>query len=761
MAKISQGYSTVLKKSVYRIIVSLLIAIVLLPVSRPSQAKKIELYHSSDDEWHWIDKTRAGAYTIVFKERTAFGEDQQRFEVWKAGKLLMRKDGYRYGIFSVDSNDADVFHDRRSAPKIVDMTGDGLPDLIIEHWSGGVHCCYTFDIYSLGPTFKHIWHNEAGNGHLSIKLSHKTLPEIVIEDGSYAYWPGSFAGSPMPVVYLKWQNGLFRLNRERMIKRFDSRKLFPQHPEGGVNAMDSFAHQLVDLIYSGNAQYLFSPKLWTTIPDSRSYSGHADYIMEERMRTHVLDRQEWLYELTRQLLKSPFYKQLAAINTPSSFAALNRNVRIVDSKTTKLPGVDESNLASSKAFTHYDRVCANNLAVKALELAHYEDAIERLEQLLKLDPLYETARQNLAIAYNNYAVSIADSDEERSRRLLRLAYLADPAGEDLNVDDSIIGQSVDATKLLAMGRKFELDGDFVSAYFFYQQSAYYGPDNELNRLRDKLLSSNELEQASKKFGGVKLLILLKHIQQHDPGPYQATNFDPTVFLDSCYRLLQKKVTASQSTEMEITMSLGGKNDGCVLEQSRGPATLVSTTFDTLTEVKLAAPPALIEPIRLEVKLSHGSWALRFLNPRWNCSPANEAMAVATTTASLKNWEDATECTPWRLRGDVYLSRDQYKAAEAAYKHSLSIDSNELRNGQLPMTLAALGQVYVEMGDDREAEPILKRALYLGEKWRKSTRFSERVNRSLAKLLYRQNRLLEAIDVCNQIIESQNHWKINQ
>ncbi|MFX9696103.1 tetratricopeptide repeat protein, partial [Acinetobacter baumannii] len=46
----------------------------------------------------------------------------------------------------------------------------------------------------------------------------------------------------------------------------------------------------------------------------------------------------------------------------------------------------------------------NNAAVKALNANNFPEAIKNFEAALKLDPSYKLARQNLAIAHNNYGL---------------------------------------------------------------------------------------------------------------------------------------------------------------------------------------------------------------------------------------------------------------------------------------------------------------------------------------------------------------------
>ena len=57
-------------------------------------------------------------------------------------------------------------------------------------------------------------------------------------------------------------------------------------------------------------------------------------------------------------------------------------------------------------------VQCNNEGVKTLVKGEFEQAIQKLEECCRLFPSYDLARQNLALAYNNYAVSLNDNPQK-------------------------------------------------------------------------------------------------------------------------------------------------------------------------------------------------------------------------------------------------------------------------------------------------------------------------------------------------------------
>src|SRR6266566_1434911 len=86
----------------------------------------------------------------------------------------------------------------------VDVNGDGIPDVVLEAYSGGAHCCWTYYFLSLGSQPGLITKFE-NNRDASFLEDEKTRRiHLEIPDGAFDYFDEvCHACSPFPLVYLR------------------------------------------------------------------------------------------------------------------------------------------------------------------------------------------------------------------------------------------------------------------------------------------------------------------------------------------------------------------------------------------------------------------------------------------------------------------------------------------------------------------------------------------------------------------------------
>ena len=100
-----------------------------------------------------------------------------------------------------------------------DVNGDGSPDLVLEGYSGGMHCCWTYYVVSLGskPGLITKFENERGAGFVVNKNTGRM--EIHVLDGAFDYFDEfAHAFSPFPDVYLRLEGTkLLDISQEHLV----------------------------------------------------------------------------------------------------------------------------------------------------------------------------------------------------------------------------------------------------------------------------------------------------------------------------------------------------------------------------------------------------------------------------------------------------------------------------------------------------------------------------------------------------------------
>jgi hypothetical protein len=101
------------------------------------------------------------------------------------------------------------FTHRRSV-SVTDIDGDGEPEVVLDLYWGGAHCCWYSQIYRYVPATKHyaplvhVWGNF---GYVFADLDHDGRQEIVTRDDRFSYAFASFADSRWPVRILRYRAG--------------------------------------------------------------------------------------------------------------------------------------------------------------------------------------------------------------------------------------------------------------------------------------------------------------------------------------------------------------------------------------------------------------------------------------------------------------------------------------------------------------------------------------------------------------------------
>jgi hypothetical protein len=119
--------------------------------------------------------------------RTIRGETEACLEVKRSGVVVYRNNGeLAYTI-------GNKVEDSENVPFIkpgTNITGGAEPQLIVNSWSGGAHCCYSFMVLQLGKEFRVVANLDAQDSEYAHfeDVDHDGKYEFVTNDWTFAYW---------------------------------------------------------------------------------------------------------------------------------------------------------------------------------------------------------------------------------------------------------------------------------------------------------------------------------------------------------------------------------------------------------------------------------------------------------------------------------------------------------------------------------------------------------------------------------------------
>lgn len=125
----------------------------------------------------------------------------------------------------------------------------------------------------------------------------------------------------------------------------------------------------------------------------------------------------------------------------------------------------------------------NNEGVNALNSGNYQLAMSKFEQALRLDPSYDRARDNLAIAHNNYGLALKNTPKEALKQFHIALYIKPSSSTTLQNIEGIIrmlGKNPQSFKdRVELADQERLSGDFIGALIEYGEAVKIEEDPKL------------------------------------------------------------------------------------------------------------------------------------------------------------------------------------------------------------------------------------------------------------------------------------------
>lgn len=255
------------------------------------------------DELHEIDERVFGDYRLrlahVLDDRGSRGS----FEVFHNDRKVYALRGHRFAFGHVYSDEPSLDNEIIAVGK--DITGNGVPNLVVSEWNGGAHCCFMFHVYELGPSFREIAVIDAGRGDFShfANLDGSGSLEFVTADWTFAAWRAGFAQSPAPQVILSFRDGAYVLAIDLM------RKLRPAHETFQAEARKVRSDP-------GWSRREPPPALWDYML-RLIYGGNGSLtreFLDKAWPMAVPGKEEFYQDFRATLSRSPYYQALLELN---------------------------------------------------------------------------------------------------------------------------------------------------------------------------------------------------------------------------------------------------------------------------------------------------------------------------------------------------------------------------------------------------------------------------------------------------------------
>jgi hypothetical protein len=227
-----------------------------------------------------------------------------------ATRVAIRRDGKTvYEAAVTVSMQALGEDDLFPVPAGTDVTGDGSPDLVLQVFSGGAHCCFSYFVFALEPVVRRVLVLETLDAVATFTAPQGAgRSDIAVRDMTFEYWNAPYVDSPAPSVVLTFAGDNLVLDEAVMRKSPPS-----------AHVLVDAAAKVKPLIANRNDRSPHFPlpsQLWATMLDL-IYSGNGDLalaFLDQAWPATKPGKSEFLAAFRAQLVKSPYWRGIAALN---------------------------------------------------------------------------------------------------------------------------------------------------------------------------------------------------------------------------------------------------------------------------------------------------------------------------------------------------------------------------------------------------------------------------------------------------------------
>jgi len=268
-------------------------------------------------------------YSIQIKTDREYHTENEGIEltIFKASKQVYFKAVEKgssgiVGIFSLDDF------------LVKDITLSGTASVVIQHFTGGAHCCFNYEVLSLGKkNIRKIAQVDSSDYPIEIKdFDGNGTYELILQDMTFSYWHAPFVSSPAGQIILEYQDGLYKPSTKLMKKKYTLKdKLLEESFEDIYKDLQELkTFNIVDWIENNNKhgddiykspyEYKLPSRLWGVMLELL-YTGNGELALEFLDRAwhkKIEGKEVFLKEFKKRLLTSPYISVVKEMN-PSFF----------------------------------------------------------------------------------------------------------------------------------------------------------------------------------------------------------------------------------------------------------------------------------------------------------------------------------------------------------------------------------------------------------------------------------------------------------